>query len=399
MFTILIACSSINDTENILSLIREDSMALAATTVHTGEAALARILDESRTSPFNILFVDIGMSFPEQIGLSRKVRRLSPRTKIILYSDFYNPECVREAILAGVQDYLVKPAPPEKISSAIQQILSSLTESQQREQSRIRQTHLVKSHLLWLDLHSPNISWESRGFLGSYHQMLKLEDENQCINGQDVPFWRNLEKLPLPNLISFSTHLEEISDMQKSKKAHSIIYMKYCFLELAKIMLEAGCAGADMDTLTDWIFHSGSLSDLLGILRRLVSSSAIISDKTSDSSLRVDKIKQFICQHYNEPLSLSDIASHFYITPNYLCSLFKKETGGNVMRYLNDYRLKCAQELLLTTQMKIHLIAETVGFQNVSYFCQKFKEAYGETPESFRQKAPACPFPMAQNII
>lgn len=229
--------------------------------------------------------------------------------------------------------------------------------------------------------------------------MLKLEDEKQCINGQDVPFWRNLEKLPLPNLISFSTHLEEISDMQKSKKAHSIIYMKYCFLELAKIMLEAGCAGADMDTLTDWIFHSGSLSDLLGILRRLVSSSAIISDKTSDSSLRVDKIKQFICQHYNEPLSLSDIAAHFYITPNYLCSLFKKETGGNVMRYLNDYRLKCAQELLLTTQMKIHLIAETVGFQNVSYFCQKFKEAYGETPESFRQKAPACPFPMAQNII
>ncbi|WP_251206956.1 helix-turn-helix domain-containing protein [Acetatifactor aquisgranensis] len=386
MYTILIACSSINDTENILSLIRRDSLPLAATTVRTGETALARILDEAGASPFDILFADIGMPFQEEIVLSRQVRKLSPRTRIILCSDFRNPECVREAVFAGVQDYLVKPASLGEISSAIRRLLSFLTETRQQEQFRIRQSYIVKSHLLWLALHDQNFPQENGGFLESYYHMLMLENKNEYFSGPGASFWRNLEKLPLPDLISFSTHLEEIYDMRKNKKTHSIIYMKYCFLELAKIMLEAGCAGTDTDALTDQIFHSASLSDLLRLLRVLADSSGTASGEVSADSLKVDKIKQFIRQHYDEQLSLNDIAAHFYITPNYLCALFKKETGGNVMRYLNDYRLKRAREFLLTTQMKIHLVAETVGFRNVSYFCQKFRDTYGETPENFRQK-------------
>lgn len=84
------------------------------------------------------------------------------------------------------------------------------------------------------------------------------------------------------------------------------------------------------------------------------------------------------------PWTISPAA--FYISPNYLCSVFKKETGCNLIKFINDYRLQRARQLLLTTEMKVHMIAETVGFKNTSYFCQRFRDYYGESPESCRQK-------------
>lgn len=387
IYTILIACFSINDTENMISLITKNALPLAITAAGTDEEALARILDAAGCSPFDILLTDIGMPSPEGLNLSRRVRILSPHTKIILYSSFHNPELLREATCIGVQDYLTAPICPKEISAAIRQVLSSLAESPAKEQIRNRQNHIVKSHLLWLALHDKNISWKGEGFLGNYYHMLMLENKNEFFNGQNAIFWQNIEKLPLADLISFSNHLEEIFDMQKRKQTNSAIYMKHCFLELVKVMLKAGCAKTDTDALTDRIYHSDGLPELLQIIRKLAASAVNAPSEAAADSLKVDKIRQFICLHYDEPLSLNDIAAHFYISPNYLCAVFKKETGGNVMRFLNDYRLARARELLLSTQMKIHLVAEAVGFRNTSYFCQKFRDAYRETPESFRQKA------------
>lgn len=108
--------------------------------------------------------------------------------------------------------------------------------------------------------------------------------------------------------------------------------------------------------------------------------------QSENDSLKSEKIKQYIYKNYASSLTLDEIADHFYISPNYLCSIFKKETGGNLIKFINDYRLKRAYELLTTTQMKVHSIAEAVGFRNTSYFCQLFRNSYGDTPENFRRR-------------
>ena len=59
-----------------------------------------------------------------------------------------------------------------------------------------------------------------------------------------------------------------------------------------------------------------------------------VSEASDKDNLKIEKIKQYIYQNYASPLTLDDIAAAFYISPNYLCSVFKKETGCNLINSL-----------------------------------------------------------------
>ena len=126
---------------------------------------------------------------------------------------------------------------------------------------------------------------------------------------------------------------------------------------------------ADFDSL------DAAVRDALSGLRRSV------------SGLRADRIKAYIAERYSSDLSLQLIADSFYISPNYLCRLFKQETGITIQKYIADFRMKRACELLEGTFMKVNLIAKETGFRSSSYFCQRFREAHGITPEAYRANA------------
>ena len=66
--------------------------------------------------------------------------------------------------------------------------------------------------------------------------------------------------------------------------------------------------------------------------------------------------------------------------------IFKKETGSNLVKYLTDYRMKKARELLESSNMKIIDVGKACGYQNQSYFNKLFKNYYGITPKQFREQ-------------
>ena len=80
------------------------------------------------------------------------------------------------------------------------------------------------------------------------------------------------------------------------------------------------------------------------------------------------------------------LADMVYLAPSYLSSLFKKETGQNLSKYIKQYRMEKAKELLTGTNMKIVNISEQVGYPNVSYFVQSFREYFGISPQKFRDQ-------------
>lgn len=90
--------------------------------------------------------------------------------------------------------------------------------------------------------------------------------------------------------------------------------------------------------------------------------------------------------HYSEELGAQQLADMVYLAPSYLSSLFKKETGQNLSKYIKQYRMEKAKELLTDTNMKIVNISEKTGYPNVSYFCQSFREYFGVSPQKFRDK-------------
>ena len=102
-------------------------------------------------------------------------------------------------------------------------------------------------------------------------------------------------------------------------------------------------------------------------------------------SQRIFKAVVFIQQHYNEPISLEQIATEANLNPEYLSRVFKEETGYNYSTFLSNIRLKKAEYLLTNTVEKVQSIAEMVGYSNVSYFSTIFKKKYGVNPYEFRR--------------
>lgn len=95
----------------------------------------------------------------------------------------------------------------------------------------------------------------------------------------------------------------------------------------------------------------------------------------------------YISEHYSdEELSLNTLAAQVNFSPNHLSSIFKQETGQPFIKYLTDYRMDMAKELLRRTSKKSNEIGIMVGYKDPHYFSYLFKKTQGVTPTQFRSK-------------
>lgn len=99
----------------------------------------------------------------------------------------------------------------------------------------------------------------------------------------------------------------------------------------------------------------------------------------------VSQVIEYIKSHYHEAISLQQLADHVYLSPNYLCNVFKKETGVTIFDYIKLFRIEIAKHLLEATSLRVYEIAEQVGFNNSSYFCRVFKEISGQSVNEYRR--------------
>ncbi|NTV79746.1 MAG: helix-turn-helix domain-containing protein, partial [Clostridiales bacterium] len=88
---------------------------------------------------------------------------------------------------------------------------------------------------------------------------------------------------------------------------------------------------------------------------------------------------------YREDMSLKTLADKYHMNPSYLGQTFLKEVGCTFSQYLNQTRNKVAKELLLKTNMRIHDIAQEIGYVDISYFYRMFRKYYGVSPASLRE--------------
>ena len=99
----------------------------------------------------------------------------------------------------------------------------------------------------------------------------------------------------------------------------------------------------------------------------------------------VDKAKRYIKDHLSEDLSVSQIASNLYLSPNYFSRLFKKVTGEGCNEYIIRKRIEKAKFLLQTTSIKTYKIALMVGYRDTNYFSLAIKKNTGVSPTKYRE--------------
>lgn len=109
-------------------------------------------------------------------------------------------------------------------------------------------------------------------------------------------------------------------------------------------------------------------------------------DTLSETQKVVTYVEQYINDHIEEKISLQILAELVYLSPPYLSTLYKKETGNNLQSFITDARLSRSTVLLKESRLKISDIAKMVGYQKPQYFDQLFQKKYGLTPQQFRRE-------------
>lgn len=99
----------------------------------------------------------------------------------------------------------------------------------------------------------------------------------------------------------------------------------------------------------------------------------------------IQEIAKFLEQRASEEITLQDVASHFYLSREYISRKFKQEMNENISDYIANIRMNRAKELLGNLSLKISQVAEQVGFQDEKYFSKVFKKKTGSTPNDYRK--------------
>ena len=99
----------------------------------------------------------------------------------------------------------------------------------------------------------------------------------------------------------------------------------------------------------------------------------------------ISQAKVYIEQHLDQPISLNEVASHFYLSPHYFGQIFKNNVGENFTAYLTGLRMNKACELLKNVDLKNYDISRQIGYIDVKYFTKQFYRTFGVTPKEFRQ--------------
>lgn len=98
----------------------------------------------------------------------------------------------------------------------------------------------------------------------------------------------------------------------------------------------------------------------------------------------VKAIKQYVSDNLSEDLSLATLAAHVHLAPQYVCTLFKKETGMTITQFILKSRIDYAKMLISATNASILEIAEGCGFVDYCYFSHTFKKITGVSARQYR---------------
>ena len=104
------------------------------------------------------------------------------------------------------------------------------------------------------------------------------------------------------------------------------------------------------------------------------------------TDIHVKRIREFIEFNFNKKISVGTIAKQFYLSPAYVRNIFYERLGCSPKQYLQELRMKKAEELLKNTDYKVVEIAVSVGYDDQLAFSKAFKQYSKTSPSLYRKK-------------
>ena len=135
--------------------------------------------------------------------------------------------------------------------------------------------------------------------------------------------------------------------------------------------MEEGEEGTlSQQSILDQLFHSETLEQMRELLLQYGGNVRDLIRLKNDSATigMIQQVQKTIRERYSENLTINELAAQVYLTPTYLCLLFRQVTGTTINRYLTNVRMEKAKELLMDLSNKLYDVSTQWGYMNPSYF-------------------------------
>ena len=114
------------------------------------------------------------------------------------------------------------------------------------------------------------------------------------------------------------------------------------------------------------------------------------TDRPGDGQISMSrpvwKAMDYIYYHLHEKICLDDVAQASGVSPNYLNSLFSKEKGISIQKYICSKRIEAAKNMLLYSEYSETEISEFLAFSSPSHFIRVFRKYTGMTPRQYAKR-------------
>lgn len=197
-----------------------------------------------------------------------------------------------------------------------------------------------------------------------------------------------MESISELNLSDAIIKLKKLYDLLKTGEYCTVLQAKLIYISMEEALINVlrdrvkDFTSSNKDMLeSEFLFNLNSL-----LKEKLISAANHVINiiNTRNCPKPVCKTVIFINSHYSDStISLEMIAGKFGYTSAYLSRLFKKETGKNLVDYVNEVRIFAAKKLLKQNNKKVYQVAEQVGYSNYNYFSKVFKQHVGISPSEF----------------
>jgi AraC-like DNA-binding protein len=171
-------------------------------------------------------------------------------------------------------------------------------------------------------------------------------------------------------------------------------HIKKLFLHGQQGLLIKGNERQAITELIKRVYHSSGIERLIYFLKtidalantkeyELLSSPGYSKTFNIADSERINKVMNFLMEHYTREISLDEIASLVNLNKASFCRYFKSRTHKTSSQFLNEIRIAHACKLLINKNKSISEICYEIGYNNISHFNRQFKLITGLTARDY----------------
>jgi two-component system response regulator YesN len=283
-----------------------------------------------------VLITDIMMPVMDGLDLVRNISENKIPMAVIIISGYENFQYAQRALSYGVNKYLLKPVNREELQDALFEAMEKLTEIE-------KMNHYFNKIQTFFDtIHDI----EPAGGMKSLYQLVDNIRTIKHVNyGAYLSLLRIVES--------------KISSLLSSIEAEHALMSHFSGVPDPEIRLHLG------KLAESWFLHQ--------------------ERNKKEFKQIIKSVCDFIHNHYQDDLTLTQMAEYSNVSISHFSSLFKRYTGESLVSYINQVRVAKAKELLRNSNDKIYLIAENVGFSSQPYFIRVFKNVTGMSPNEYRK--------------